>query len=104
MKVPLRKGKKFYLIQHYEIWSGPKNRVDATWAAPMYKVVIANWLYEKGVELSVDHSMIIHIPNGIDHSKYNMLEPIDERHNTVSMLYHESNHKGTKYGIEASNC
>jgi hypothetical protein len=39
---PQSKGRKFYLIQHYETWAGSKEDVDATWLRPIYKIVIAS--------------------------------------------------------------
>ena len=32
------KGEKFYLIQHYEKWSGPEERVEATWKAEIERL------------------------------------------------------------------
>ena len=36
--LPPNKGEKFYLIQHYETWMGPKDLVDKTWLMPLHKV------------------------------------------------------------------
>lgn len=95
------KGVKFYLIQHYETWGGPQDRVDATWRLPMYKVVIARWLYQKGLELGVPIWQMRHIPNGIDHRRYRILTPIDSRPKQVCMLYHSANWKGSADGVRA---
>ena len=48
---PAAKGEKFYLIQAYETWMGPKEMVDATWRSPLHKIVISKWLLELGKEL-----------------------------------------------------
>src|SRR5262249_32742422 len=37
-------GRRFYLIQHYETWSGPADRVDATWRAPFVRIATSEWL------------------------------------------------------------
>jgi hypothetical protein len=63
LEYPPNKGGKFYLIQHYEVWGGPKERVYNTWRMPLYKVVIAKWLYEKGLEIGVPAIEMTHIPN-----------------------------------------
>lgn len=98
---PPSKGAKFYLIQHYEIWGGPAERVDATWRLPMHKVVIARWLYEKGMELGVPPSQMRHIPNGLNHWIYRVLIPIETRPKRVAMLYHPAAWKGGRDGIRA---
>lgn len=96
---PECKGVKLYLIQGYETWAGPKDRVDATWRAPMYKVVIAQWLYETGRELGCED--MEYIPNGIDHEKYRLLDPIATRPKGVAMLFHSMQEKGGPDGLQA---
>lgn len=99
--LPSIKGAKYYLIQSYEIWSGPKERVDRTWQAPLSKIVIAKWLYQKGLELGVDAHEMIHIPNAIDLHKYLLQIPIEDRGQKVCMLYHSMSIKGAADGIKA---
>ncbi len=42
---PSRCGRKFYFIQHYEsLYHGDAARVDATYRAPLRKIVISTWL------------------------------------------------------------
>lgn len=98
---PSSKGKQFYLIQHYETWSGPKERVDATWRFPMKKVVIAQWLYELGLQLGIPEGDLIHIPNGIDHKKFRITRPIESRPKRVAMLYSPVEWKGSTDGVKA---
>ncbi|QGP92670.1 D-inositol-3-phosphate glycosyltransferase [Neomoorella glycerini] len=100
-KYPLSKGRKFYLIQAYEIWGGPKAQVDATWRFPMKKVVIAKWLFEKGLELGVPAEEMRHIPNGIDLKKFHITTDITNRPRRVSMLYSNTEWKGSVDGIRA---
>lgn len=102
LEYPSNKGQKFYLIQHYEVWGGPKERVDATWRAPLHKVVIAKWLYEKGLELGVSPMEMCHIPNGIDHSRFKLLEPIESRSPyKIAMMYSDAVWKGATDGLKA---
>jgi len=96
---PASKGAKFYLIQHYETWAGPKDRVDATWRAPLHKVVISRWLLEIGRELGCER--IECIPNGLDHKKYGLLTPISTRPERVATLLHADNWKGSADALEA---
>lgn len=66
---PKQKREKFYLIQHYETWAGPKEAVDATWRSKLHKVVVAEWQAGLGNELGCTD--ISYVPNGIDHDLYN---------------------------------
>ena len=95
------KGDKFYLIQHYETMYGPKDKIDLTWLAPLKKVVIAKWLYEKGLELGVSPNEMVHIPNGLDLQKFKLINSIESRPLRVAMLYHKAEFKGSLDGIKA---
>ncbi len=95
------KGRKLYLIQHYEIWDGPADRVADTWRAPLKKIVIAKWLYEKGLELGVDRNDMAYIPNGIDHGIFRVINGIENRPGRIAMMYHTAEWKGSSDGIRA---
>ena len=96
------KGEKFYLIQHYEKWSGPEERVEATWKMPLKKIVIARWLQEKARELGDEAAA--YIPNGMDLERFRITHPIGERNpRRIGMLYHVYDWKGSRDGIEALN-
>jgi glycosyltransferase involved in cell wall biosynthesis len=96
---PVSKGEKFYLIQSWETWDGPEDRVRATWIAPLKKIVIARWLRDLAGELGVECS---YIPNGIDFDRYGLDTPIARRDsNRMMMLYHKHPVKGSADGLEA---
>ncbi|GAA5661432.1 glycosyltransferase family 4 protein [Geobacillus stearothermophilus] len=94
-----KKGKKFYFIQHYEIWSGPKDRVDKTWLMPLKKIVIASWLKDLGIKLGAKDITVV--PNAIEHDKFYLTNKIEDRPKRISMLYHKSDWKGSSDGIKA---
>lgn len=98
---PHSKGKKFYLVQHHEGWAGSVAREQAALRAPVTKIVISRSLYEHAVGLGIPADQLIYIPNGIDHVKYRVLCPIEERKDQVAMLYHPLAIKGAKDGIYA---
>jgi L-malate glycosyltransferase len=98
---PATKGLKAYLIQHYETWSGPDDRVDATWRSGLAMVVIAEWLYERGLELGADPASMQHVPNALDHERFRVLTPISERPLRIAMLASDMPWKGTREGIAA---
>jgi glycosyltransferase involved in cell wall biosynthesis len=100
-RYPASRGQKFYLIQHYETWSGSREEVDATWRLPLQKLAIARWLCELGEELGVG-DQITYLPNGIDFDEFRLLVPIEERNpRRVLMLYHWSEWKGVDVGVRA---
>ena len=96
---PPEKGMEFLLLQHYAVF--PEALLDALWRAPVRKIVISRWLYEQGLELGVPADEMIHLPNGINHSKYRILLPIENRPPKVAMLYHQIPWKGSENGIKA---
>jgi glycosyltransferase involved in cell wall biosynthesis len=96
---PASKGEKFYLIQSWETWAGPEDRVRATWLTRLRKIVVARWLRDIAGELGVECS---YIPNGIDFEQFGLDKPIEKRNpNQVMMLYHTHPVKGSADGLEA---
>jgi L-malate glycosyltransferase len=97
---PAKKGEKCYLIQGYEalMGMGPKELVDATWRAPLHKVVIARWLMNLGESLGC--SNLTYIPNGID-QRYRMTRPFNRRLKRVVMMCSFVRFKGSPDGIKA---
>jgi glycosyltransferase involved in cell wall biosynthesis len=101
LELPPRKGAKFYLIQHYETWDGKKEDVDATWRFPLSKVVIARWLFEKGIELGCDAQDMRYITLGLDHGIFRLLQPIARRPVRVAMMFSTQEWKGSAEGVQA---
>jgi glycosyltransferase involved in cell wall biosynthesis len=93
------KGEKFYLIQGYETWMGPKHAVDQTWLSRTHKVVVAQWLFELGNSLGA--SNLTHIPNAVDHSRYRVIRPIPQRSRQVVMPISWVGIKGSEDGVKA---
>jgi len=98
---PSSKGKRFYLIQHYETWAGPEGRVNATWKGPFKNIVIAKWLFNKGLELGISKDQMVYVPNGIDHAVFRIIDPIEMRPDRIVMMYHQAEWKGSNDGIKA---
>ncbi|QRX82866.1 glycosyltransferase family 4 protein [Glaciimonas sp. PAMC28666] len=99
VKQPASCGKKFYLIQHFEEWSGDRDRVLATWRLPLQKIVIADWLRQ----FAASEGQTVHyIPNGVDFSAFGTDVPALSRDpHTVIMLYHNFDWKGSCDGLAA---
>jgi glycosyltransferase involved in cell wall biosynthesis len=89
---PASKGEKFYLIQHYETWAGPKARVDSTWLTPLHKVVVSRWLYEIGSSLRA--TQMRYITNAIDHQHFRIIPTKNPRPLALLSMYNSQPWKG----------
>jgi glycosyltransferase involved in cell wall biosynthesis len=93
------KGRGFYFIQHLETWNGPEERVNATWKAPLQKIVPSKWLAEIARDLG---ETAICIPSGLDVEAFQIVIPYEERRaNQLMMLYHNAEWKGCEDGLQA---
>lgn len=93
------KGKKLYLIQDFETWSGSEERIIQTWKLPLQKIVIAEWLKEMVNEVGEECTII---RNGLDFSTFGIDDNIEKRNPLrVIMLHHKLEWKGSSIGIEA---
>lgn len=100
-KLSSKKGKKFYFIQHYEVWNGPEEEVIATWKMPFRKIVIAKWLKEIAESMNEKAE---YIPNAFDMDEFQCIVPPEKRAgNKIMMLYNELEFKGSRFGLEAFN-
>lgn len=95
-------SKKLYLIQGFENWDGRSSEaVKKTYSLGMENIVIAKWLKDIVDESCGNNSSTL-IPNGIDMQEFSMDIPPEERKvKRISMLYHDGEYKGSKYGIQA---
>jgi glycosyltransferase involved in cell wall biosynthesis len=95
------KGRKFYLIQHFEDWIGDTDLVRASWRLPMHKIVISRWLLDLAKELG-ESGNTSHIPNGLNFSEFYLTHPIEARcYPLVAMMAHTLTFKGTADGLTA---
>ena len=93
------KGNKFYLVQHYEPWRAPEERVQKSWKLPLQKIASARWLKELAEEMGESAA---YIPNGLDFDIFGCDVPIRQRTRpSVLMMYHESVTKGSEDGLKA---
>lgn len=98
---PIRKGRKLYLIQHYETWDASRDKVDATWRLPLHKVVISKWLADIAAGMG-ESERTTYIPNGMDFQQFSLVVPYGAREpHRVGMLTHSKEWKGTPDGIAA---
>ena len=95
------KGAKAYFIQHDETQlSEHKDRVIATWALPMKKVTIAQWLVDLGKERSPNDPIAL-VPNSVDLNQFNA-PPRGKQHDpTVGVMYSQAAFKGCDIALRA---
>ena len=94
------KGKRIYLIQHYETWSMPQDTLNETWRyKDMKKIVISKYLKDIGAKLGVFDT--VYIPNPIDCDLFKQTKDIHNRKYNIAMMYSEQEIKGSKYGLQA---
>lgn len=92
------KGRKFYLLQSYEDWSGKAGRVRESWRLPLRKIVISKWLRRIADEMG---EAAAYIPIGLDFSHFAIATPIERRAPRVAMLAHPNEIKGLADGLAA---
>lgn len=94
------KGKKFYLIQHYETWGGSPELVNKSYSLGLRNIVISKWLKEALEGLGAE--VFAHIPNGINFGLFRLEVPIESREPlSVAMMYHPAAWKGAEDGLRA---
>jgi len=98
---PQSKGKKIYLIQHYETWSGETNQVDETYKNKDYtKIVISTWLKEIIEKVSGERNIPL-IPNGRDLFLSEYKGEGFNRNYAIGMLYSTVKFKRSDIGLSA---
>jgi glycosyltransferase involved in cell wall biosynthesis len=98
---PSCKGRKFYLVQDFGSYTGPEERVRATWRLPFYKVTDSNWLYEQVCEAGGAPADTLNIPIAIDHQRFRLTADVARRPKKVTMLYGTLGYKTPEVGIRA---
>lgn len=94
------RGRKYYLIQHYETWHGAEAEVNHTWKLPLHKIVIAKWLWQMAQDFG-EAWRTTYIPNGMNFSQFRVTASPATRPLRVGMLAHPFEWKGTTDGIAA---
>ncbi|MDR3001829.1 MAG: glycosyltransferase family 4 protein [Fibromonadaceae bacterium] len=94
------KGERIYLIQGYETWSMPQDKLNETWRyKDMKKIVISKYLKDIGEQLGVFDT--IYIPNSINCDLFRLAKGTNNRKYNIAMMYSEWEVKGSKYGLQA---
>lgn len=95
------KGAKAYFIQHHEVFDClPKERVAATWALPMHKITISQWLVDLA-RTQYGDTNVSHVPNSVDTKQFYALPRGKQPIPTIGMLYSPVYWKGCDVSLKA---
>ena len=87
------KGKKFYLIQDYEIWYGRAEKINESYTLPMNRIVISEYLRRLLREkFNADSEKIL---IGRDYDTYKNLSKIYHTPRTILFMDHALDNKNT---------
>ncbi len=102
ISLPDSKGKKCYFVQGVENWTISKDELAQTYRGFGLIIAISKWIKDNIFELSGEEAIII--PNGINNEEFYVTNaPKNRSGDTIAMLYHTHEMKGSRYGIEALN-
>jgi len=95
------KGEKFYLVQHYETWGGPEEKVNNTYKLGLHNIVNSTWLkniLQNKLEAPVE-ALILHAP---DRNEF-YPEDMERSNDTIRILmpYRRIKWKGAEDGLKA---
>ncbi|MBN2090302.1 glycosyltransferase family 4 protein [candidate division KSB1 bacterium] len=94
------KGRKFYFVQGYEIWQGPKDRIDASYRLPLHKIVIASWLKKFMQEKFGDVDVPL-ISNGVNLKEFYNENKQFNSPPRLLLMHHDLEIKGFKDALQA---
>lgn len=102
---PVSKGAKVHFIQHYEAfpeWPGFRERVEAVWRLPTYKIAIAKWLTDLGRDQFGIQNIAL-VPNSVDHELFaaRNREKGKGEPPTVGFLFHHAAFKDVPTSVAA---
>jgi len=98
------KGEKFYLIQHYETWTGPEEKVDNTYKLGLRNIVISTWL-KRILQDKLKAPVEAVVPDAVNLDHF--YPDGKERNNDpirVLIPFRKEKWKGTEDGIKAFEC
>jgi len=98
---PQQKGERFYLIQDFQSYFGPEERVKHTWIMPFHRVTISKWLCEQVSQVAKE-GRTAWVPEGIDHRRFRILRDIATRPKCLTMLFSPAPYKAPWDAVRAA--
>ncbi|HLC40688.1 MAG TPA: glycosyltransferase family 4 protein [Methylomirabilota bacterium] len=96
-------GTPLYFVQGYEIWAGPRERVESTYRLPMRKLVVASWLRRLLIERFGQEPGEVRGPmiSGVNFSLFYNDRKVFRDPPTIGMIYRPVTWRGTQDGLQA---
>jgi L-malate glycosyltransferase len=96
--IPERFGRPLLFVQGYGMFP-PLEERGFRMRCP--KICVATWLVDAVARFGVPRQQLIHIPCGLKHGKYQLVEPIEDRPLQVAICYNPHATKGLRFGLES---
>ena len=90
--MPEHTGLPAVFVQGYRMLD--KRDELASYRAPCPKICVASWLVDVGLGQGVPAAELVHVPQGMDHHRFRVTRPIDDRPLQVSFCYNPHPKKG----------
>lgn len=95
------KGANTYLIQHHEVHDYlPQNRVEQSYALPLHKIAIAQWLVDVMRDRYGDADVSL-VPNSVDTQQFNAPPRRRQPCPTLGLMYSDLTWKGCDISLKA---
>ena len=102
--LPAPKGVKLQFMQDYEVFGGPKERVDAACRIPIPRICVADWVARKmREEFHLPAKDVIVIPNSVDLERFHAPRRGKQAVPCVGLMYTPFRNKGADVSIAAIN-
>lgn len=94
------KGAKVHFVQGYDIYGGPPEEIDATYAMPLPKIVISGWLRDL-LQDKFHQKAFALVHNSVDTGKFHAPQRGKQARPTVGMIYATEFNKGCDIQLKA---
>ena len=100
-QMPASKGRKFYLLQDYEIFEHtPETRVVGTYRLPLKKIAVSNYIQETIAQNHDVHDIKV-VRNSVDTNHFNAPMRARNRSFTVGFMYSKATRKQVRLALDA---
>lgn len=99
---PPEKGRKFYFIQHHEVFPYLPKRSRDSYRLPLRKIVVARWLEDLMASQYGDRDVAL-VPNTVDRSHFNAPPRHKNKTPTIGVMYATTPFKGFDIALAAIN-
>jgi glycosyltransferase involved in cell wall biosynthesis len=94
------RGRKVHFMQHYEVWGGDIEQIDAVYRLPIPKIVLTGWMRDL-LRDKFGQEPLAQIPNSVDTDLFNAPPRGKQPVSTVGTTYFSIGPKGTDVVLKA---